>query len=58
MVSANYFFYYGATVFVNVGLADSFKAQLIFGGVNFGCTFFGIWVGLLLLQFPDPLTVS
>lgn len=44
LTGANYFFYYGATVFVNVGLNDSFIAQLIFGAINFGCTFFGIYV--------------
>ncbi|ORY31406.1 general substrate transporter [Naematelia encephala] len=44
LTGANYFFYYGATVFQNVGLSDSYKSQLIFGGINFACTFFGIWV--------------
>lgn len=44
LTGANYFFYYGATVFQNVGLSDSFKSQLIFGGANFGCTFLGIYI--------------
>ncbi|KAG5220089.1 hexose transporter hxt [Salix suchowensis] len=41
---ANYFFYYGATVFQSVGLADSFITQIILGAVNFVCTFGGLWV--------------
>lgn len=44
LTGANYFFYYGATVFQGVGLSDSFVAQIIFGAVNFGCTFLGLYV--------------
>ncbi|KAI5476670.1 hypothetical protein MNV49_007383 [Pseudohyphozyma bogoriensis] len=41
---ANYFFYYGATVFSAVGLEDSFVTQIILGAVNFVCTFGGIYI--------------
>ncbi|KAK7047612.1 hypothetical protein VNI00_006380 [Paramarasmius palmivorus] len=44
LTGANYFFYYGATVFESVGLRDSFITQLIFGAINFGCTFGGMYV--------------
>lgn len=44
LTGANYFFYYGATIFQSVGIEDSFVTQLILGGINFICTFFGIWV--------------
>ncbi|GAA5986787.1 hypothetical protein JCM11641_004791 [Rhodosporidiobolus odoratus] len=44
LTGANYFFYYGATVFQGVGLSDSFVAQIILGAVNFVCTFFGLYV--------------
>lgn len=44
LTGANYFFYYGATVFQSVGLADSFVTQIILGTVNFVCTFGGLWV--------------
>jgi len=35
LAGANYFFYYGATIFKAVGLHDSFVTQLILGAVNF-----------------------
>ncbi|KAF5320157.1 hypothetical protein D9611_010352 [Ephemerocybe angulata] len=44
LTGANYFFYYGATVFQSVGINDSFVTQIILGGVNFGCTFGGLYV--------------
>ncbi|KAF8225461.1 hypothetical protein L208DRAFT_1425435 [Tricholoma matsutake] len=44
LTGANYFFYYGATIFTSVGLADSFLTQVILGAVNFGCTFGGLFV--------------
>ncbi|KIY72281.1 general substrate transporter [Cylindrobasidium torrendii FP15055 ss-10] len=44
LTGANYFFYYGATIFASVGLSDSFITQIIFGAVNFFCTFFGLYV--------------
>jgi hypothetical protein len=44
LTGANYFFYYGATIFQSVGLEDSFVTQIILGTVNFVCTFGGIYV--------------
>ncbi|KAH8105333.1 general substrate transporter [Cristinia sonorae] len=44
LTGANYFFYYGATVFTSVGIEDSFVTQIILGAVNFFCTFGGIYV--------------
>ena len=44
LTGANYFFYYGATIFSSVGLADSFITQIILGAVNFGCTLGGLYV--------------
>ena len=41
LTGANYFFYYGATIFQSVGLSDSFVTQIILGAVNFVCTFLG-----------------
>jgi SP family sugar:H+ symporter-like MFS transporter len=38
LTGANYFFYYGATIFQSVGISDSFITQIILGAVNFGCT--------------------
>lgn len=44
LTGANYFFYYGATVFQAVGLSDSFVTQIILGTVNFVCTFGGMYI--------------
>ncbi|KAK1231921.1 hypothetical protein PQX77_004940 [Marasmius sp. AFHP31] len=44
LTGANYFFYYGASVFSSVGLEDSFVTQIILGAVNFICTFGGLYV--------------
>ncbi|EGN97272.1 hypothetical protein SERLA73DRAFT_183939 [Serpula lacrymans var. lacrymans S7.3] len=44
LTGANYFFYYGATVFLSVGIADSFVTQIILGAVNFFCTFGGMYI--------------
>jgi len=44
LTGANYFFYYGATIFQSVGIRDSFVTQIILGAVNFGCTFGGLYV--------------
>ncbi|CAE6489073.1 unnamed protein product [Rhizoctonia solani] len=44
LTGANYFFYYGATIFNSVGIEDSFVTQIILGAVNFGCTFLGLYV--------------
>ncbi|THH04805.1 hypothetical protein EW145_g5250 [Phellinidium pouzarii] len=44
LTGANYFFYYGATVFESVGIQDSFVTQIILGAVNFVCTFGGLYI--------------
>lgn len=44
LTGANYFFYYGATIFQSVGIQDSYVTQIILGSVNFGCTFGGLYV--------------
>nr|ACO60070.1 putative quinate utilization pathway quinate transporter [Rhizoctonia solani] len=44
LTGANYFFYYGATIFNSVGIEDSFVTQIILGAVNFVCTFLGLYV--------------
>ncbi|KAJ5951597.1 Major facilitator superfamily domain general substrate transporter [Penicillium vulpinum] len=41
---ANYFFYYGTTIFQGAGISDSFVTQVILGAVNFGTTFGGLYV--------------
>ncbi|CCK69118.1 sugar porter family MFS transporter KNAG_0B06940 [Huiozyma naganishii CBS 8797] len=43
LTGANYFFYYGTTIFKSVGLEDSFQTSIIIGVVNFASTFFGIY---------------
>ena len=43
LTGANYFFYYGASIFQAVGLSNSYITQIILGGVNVICTFPGLW---------------
>lgn len=40
---ANYFFYFGSGVFTQIGQTNTFASNMIFGGVNFGSTFFGLY---------------
>lgn len=42
LTGANYFFYYGNTVFQATGLDNSYVTQLILGAVNFVCTCLGL----------------
>lgn len=44
LTGANYFFYYGTTIFRSTGINNSFVTQMILGGVNFGTTFLGLYV--------------
>jgi SP family sugar:H+ symporter-like MFS transporter len=44
LTGANYFFYYGTTVFAGVGLDNSYVTAMILGGVNVGATFFGVYM--------------
>jgi len=43
LTGANYFFYYGTTIFQSVGLTNPFVTQIILGGVNVVSTFPGLW---------------
>jgi SP family sugar:H+ symporter-like MFS transporter len=44
LTGANFFFYYGTTIFEGVGLDDSYVTQIILGSVNVLCTFGGLYV--------------
>ncbi|GJC88462.1 hexose transporter-like protein [Colletotrichum tofieldiae] len=44
LTGANFFFYFGTTVFSATGLSDSYVTQLILGSVNVACTFGGLVV--------------
>ncbi|KAL2869129.1 sugar porter family MFS transporter [Aspergillus lucknowensis] len=44
LTGANYFFYYGTTVFRGAGIENSYVTQMILGGVNFGTTFLGLYL--------------
>lgn len=44
LTGANFFFYYGTTVFASTGLSDSYVTQIILGSVNVACTFVGLYV--------------
>ncbi|KAK3112900.1 hexose transporter hxt5 [Teratosphaeriaceae sp. CCFEE 6253] len=44
LTGANFFFYYGTTVFAGIGLSDSFVTSIILGSINFGMTFPGLYV--------------
>ncbi|ORY57881.1 general substrate transporter [Pseudomassariella vexata] len=44
LTGANYFFYYGTTVFAATGLSNSYVTQIILGSVNVISTFGGLYV--------------
>ncbi|KAJ5578335.1 uncharacterized protein N7459_007299 [Penicillium hispanicum] len=44
LTGANYFFYYGTTVFQGAGIQNSYVTQMILGAVNFGTTFLGLYL--------------
>ena len=44
LTGANFFFYYGTTIFQVTGIDNSFVTAMILGGVNFGLTFFGLYI--------------
>ncbi|KAL3424911.1 High-affinity fructose transporter ght6-like protein 1 [Phlyctema vagabunda] len=44
LTGANYFFYYGTTIFRSTGISNSYVTQMILGGVNFGTTFLGLYI--------------
>ncbi|EHY54611.1 hexose transporter hxt5 [Exophiala dermatitidis] len=44
LTGANYFFYYGTVIFESTGIKNSFVTQMILNGINFGTTFYGLYV--------------
>ncbi|KAF2479884.1 general substrate transporter [Neohortaea acidophila] len=44
LTGANFFFYYGTSIFTSIGLSNSFVTSMILGGINFGSTFPGLYV--------------
>ncbi|TAQ90975.1 hypothetical protein B7494_g692 [Chlorociboria aeruginascens] len=44
LTGANYFFYYGTTIFQGVGISNSYVTAMILGGVNVGATIVGVWM--------------
>jgi SP family sugar:H+ symporter-like MFS transporter len=44
LTGANYFFYYGTTIFQATGIQNSFVTQMILNGINFGVTPIGIYL--------------
>lgn len=44
LTGANYFFYYGTTIFKSTGISNSFITSIILGAVNVGATVVGLWV--------------
>ena len=44
LTGANYYFYYGTTIFNSIGLSNSYVTSIILGAVNFGCTFPGLYI--------------
>ncbi|RMZ77171.1 hypothetical protein DV737_g4506, partial [Chaetothyriales sp. CBS 132003] len=44
LTGANYFFYYGTTIFKSVGINNSYVTQMILNGINFGSTFIGLFL--------------
>ncbi|KAI1152881.1 general substrate transporter [Nemania diffusa] len=44
LTGANFFFYYGTTIFKATGLSNSYVTQIILGSVNVVCTFGGLYV--------------
>ncbi|EFX02725.1 major facilitator superfamily transporter monosaccharide [Grosmannia clavigera kw1407] len=43
LTGANYFFYYGTTIFESVNI-DSYVTQIILNTINFAVTFIGLWM--------------
>ena len=44
LTGANYFFYYGTTIFSATGLSNSYVTSIILGTVNVAPTIFGLWM--------------
>ncbi|GAB0136123.1 hypothetical protein EsDP_00004437 [Epichloe bromicola] len=44
LTGANFFFYFGTTVFAATGIQNSYTTQIILGSVNVFCTVIALWV--------------
>jgi SP family sugar:H+ symporter-like MFS transporter len=44
LTGANFFFYFGTTVFAATGISNSYVTQIILGSVNVFCTIIALWV--------------
>ncbi|UNI24937.1 hexose transporter hxt5, variant 2 [Purpureocillium takamizusanense] len=44
LTGANFFFYFGTTVFAATGISNSYTTQIILGSVNVFCTVIGLWI--------------
>lgn len=44
LTGANFFFYFGTTVFAATGISNSYTTQIILGSVNVFCTIIALWV--------------
>lgn len=44
LTGANFFFYYGTTIFAATGLSNSYITQIILGSVNVLCTIVGLYI--------------
>ncbi|KAI1432522.1 general substrate transporter [Xylaria sp. CBS 124048] len=44
LTGANFFFYYGTTIFRSTGLSNSYVTQIILGSVNVACTVAGLYI--------------
>lgn len=44
LTGANFFFYYGTTIFQATGISNSYVTSMILGGINFGSTCLALWV--------------
>jgi SP family sugar:H+ symporter-like MFS transporter len=44
LTGANYFFYYGTTIFAATGLENSYVTSIILGTVNVAATIVGLWI--------------
>ncbi|ORY09393.1 and other transporter-domain-containing protein [Clohesyomyces aquaticus] len=44
LTGANFFFYYGTSIFAGIGISNSYVTSIILGAVNFGTTFPGLYI--------------
>lgn len=44
LTGANFFFYYGTTIFRSTGISDSYVTSIILGSVNVSATIFSLWM--------------